>query len=105
MAHNRAEHPKKIDAPVEEAVVAIVRAGANWDECRAIAELITRTQRLTPREAHRLLLEQPGALYIIDRGQRLNLLPARDGDQLYVRTLRWDSPTDPLLVVPVHTGD
>ena len=105
MALHRAEKPAPSDPPLEEAVVAIVRDPLNWDECRAISELITRTQRLTPAEAHRLLREQPGALYILSGGRRISLVLARNGDVLYVRTLPTDSPTDPLLNVPIHTGN
>jgi hypothetical protein len=83
-------------------VVAIVRPFAPWPECRAIVELVTPNQRLTPAEAHKLLTEQPGALYLIERGRRINLLPARHGDVLFVRTMPDDSPTDPLLALCVQ---
>lgn len=85
-------------------MVAIARAHSAWPECKAILELITPNLRLTPVEAHKLIVEQPGALFLHVRGERIDLLPARQGKVLYVRTLPHDCPTDPLLALPVQYG-
>jgi len=65
-----------------------------------VRELATGSSRLAPCEAHRLLVEQPGALYVEVDGARVDLVPARAGAVLYVRALAKDSPDDPLLDLP-----
>jgi hypothetical protein len=88
-----------------EAVLAVVRAKAAPRDCRDLAEVRTGTMRLTLAEAYRLLVEQPGALYVRLGNQQLDLLPAQTGAAKYVRVLPMDSPEDPLLTLPEAADD
>jgi hypothetical protein len=90
----------QFETPFTEQVLAVVRAGPAPRDCRDIAELRTGSLRMTPLEAYRLVVETPGSLHIRVGNRRVNLLPARCGAVLYVRTLASDSPSDPLLDLP-----
>jgi len=95
--------PREVPEPDQffaERVLAVVHSVARPRDCRDVRELATGSSRLAPREAHQLLVEQPGALYLEVDGARIALVPARAGAVLYVRALAKDSPDDPLLDLP-----
>ena len=78
---------------------------AGVEDCRAIETIGFKATdggltRQTPAEIYRLIEETDHVVYVVYHGERSELRPATDGDQLYVRTAAEDTADDVLVKQP-----
>jgi len=81
-------------------VTCIVKGDYRHSDCRCITEVRTSTSSYSRQQAHDLVKQSPGSLYVESAGVRANVIAAEREGLKYVRTRPDDTTADNLLSVP-----